>query len=194
MAALREEAHMKPIVSGVAGILLSAAMPLAFAQDMNTPLLRTIAPVSATAPLHFNDLTEVYRYIVQSRGLGSPDDEAVVRALIAGSTVTQVQDGAGHALTVIKADLVRDGKSGLASAEGNLPYYVLHQSAGDVTLLGTMFGDSYTSSVANGRVQFSMRLRLPAGKVRDMRFEVRDEALVNLTPIGSQRTPFIADV
>jgi hypothetical protein len=159
----------------------------------NAPPLQTIFPVAPAAALHFNDLTEVYRYIVQTRGLGQPDDEALVRALISGSTVKQVRDNSGNTLTVIKADLVAEGASRLASAEGNLPYYVLRQNTGGVSLIGMMFGESYTVSVTDSHVQFKVKLRMSAGRVHDMRFEVRGEALVNLSPLNTgQHAPFIA--
>jgi hypothetical protein len=161
---------------------------------MSPPLLRTIAPVSAAAPLHFNNLTEVFRYIVQARGLGKTDDEALVRALAAGSTVQQVRDSSGNSLTVIKANLVADGTSRLASAEGNFPNYVLRESAEGISLLGTMFGESYSTNLADGHLQFTLRLRMAAGHVRQMRFQVRGEALVNLTPLKLQGAPYIADV
>ncbi len=183
---------MKQMLSGLFGILLMAGTPLAFSQT-STPL-RAIAPISAAAPLHFNDLAEVYRYIVQTRGLGKADDEALVRALTAQSTVQQVRDSSGNWLTVIKADLVAGGTSRLASVEGNFPFYVLRQSTEGISLLGTMFGESYASGLRDGHLQFTLRLRMAAGKVRQMRFQVRGDALVNLTPLISQRAPYIADV
>ena len=180
---------MKHIASGLSGILLSAGASLVFSQP---PPLRTVAPVAATAALHFNDLAEVYRYIVQTRGLGKADDEALVRALVADSKVEQVRDSSGAPLTVIRADLVAGGTSRLASAQGNYPYYVLRQNAEGITLLGTMFGDGYATSRMDGHLQFTMRLRMAAGQVRQMRFQVRGEALVNLTPLKTERAPYIA--
>jgi hypothetical protein len=175
----------KQTLSCLSGIFFWVTMPLAFSQ--------AIPPVAAAAALHFNDLTEVYRYIVQTRGLGRPNDEALVRALISGSTVEQVPDKSGNTLTVIKANLVADGTSRLASAEGNLPYYVLRQQPGGLSLIGMMFGESYTFSVTDGHVQFKVQLRMSAGRVHDMRFEVRGEALVNMSPLkGAQHAPFIA--
>jgi hypothetical protein len=188
---------MKLVIVAASSMFFCAAMPSAFSYDHNDSpalLLRTIAPVAAASPLHFNDLTEVYRYIIERRGLGKPEDDALVGALIAGSTVKQVRDSSGKFLTVIKADLVADGRSRLASTEGNFPHYVLRQTADGITLLGTMYGESYAASLKDGHLQFTMRLRLATGQEHDMRFQVRDEALVNLTPLNSERYPYISDV
>lgn len=190
---------MNQIRSALAGIMLGAMAPVAFAQDsalsLSPPLLRTDAPkLLADAHLHFNGLTEVYGYIVRSRGLGKDDEGALARAVAAGSTLEHVRDSSGRSLTVIKADLLKDGKSQLASADGNFPYYVLRPSADGLTLLGGMFGDGYATGITDGHLQFVVRLKMSAGQVRNMRFQVRGDALVNLSPIKSDRAPFIADV
>jgi hypothetical protein len=188
---------MKLAVVGVSSMVFCAAMPLAFSRDYNdspTLLFRTIAPVAVPSPLHFNDMTEVYRYIIRSRGLGNPGDDALVGALVAGSPVQKVRDISGKFLTVIKTDLVTDGRSRLASTEGNFPYYVLRQTADGITLLGTMYGESYTANLKDDHLQFTMRLRMATGQEHEMRFQVRDETLVNLTPLNSERHPYISDV
>jgi hypothetical protein len=188
---------MKLTVVGVSGIFFCAAISAAFSHDYNDPpalLLRTIAPVAATPPLHFNDLADVYRYIIQSRGLGKSEDNALVGALTASSTVKQVRDSSGKFLTVMKADLVADGRSRLASPEGNFPHYVLRQGADGITLLGTMYGESYAAGIKDGHLQFTMQLRMATGQEHEMRYQVRDDALVNLTPLHSERHPYISDV
>ncbi len=193
----REVPQMKLAVVGVSSVFFCAVMPLAFSHDHNdspTFLLRTIAPVAVPVQLHFKDMTEVYRYIIQSRELGKPGDDELVGALAAGSTVKQVRDISGNFLTVIKADLVADGRSRLASTEGNFPHYVLRQTTDGITLLGTMYGESYAASMKDGHLQFTMRLRMATGQEHDMRFQVRDEALVNLTPLNSEPHPYISDV
>jgi hypothetical protein len=188
---------MKWMLCGCAGIVLSMGAPLAFSQavvpslgpPMAPPL---VAPVPAGVPLQFNDLSEVYRYIVQTRGLGQAGDEALVQALAGGSTVQHVRDISGDSLTVIKAELIADGASRVASANGNYPYYVLRHSEQGFALLGVMFGQGYVTSRADGHLQFTMRLRMEAGQLRPMRFQVRGNALVNLTPLKSQTAPYIA--
>jgi hypothetical protein len=183
---------MKRTLSGFGGILLCMAAPSVFPQAIAT--LPSIPAVRAIEPLHFNNLNEVYGYILQNRELGKSDDESLVRSLAASSTVQQVKDTSGDSLLVIKADLVTDGTSRLASANGNYPYYVLHRDGDRLTLLGMMFGEGYAASRIHGHLQFTMRFREAAGQLRRMRFQVRGNALFNLTPLGGQTTPYIASI
>jgi len=181
---------MKRMLSGFGGILLCMAAPSAFPQAIAT--LPLSPKVLAIEPLHFNDLNEVYGYIVQNRELGKSGDESLVRGLAAGSTVQQVRDTSGDSLLVIRADLVTDGTSRLASANGNYPYYVLRRDGDQLTLLGMMFGEGYATTRVHGHLQFTMRFREAAGQLRPMRFQMRGKALFNLTPLGGQITPYIA--
>jgi hypothetical protein len=182
---------MKRMLSGFGGILLCAVAPLAFPQPI-APL--PFAPKLANAPLHFNDLNEVYGYIAQNRGLGKSGDESLVHGIAVSSSVQQVKDPSGDSLMVIRADLVTDGTSRLESAAGNYPYYVLRRDGDQLTLLGTMFGAGYATSRIHGHLQFTMHFREAAGQVRPMRFQVRGKALFNLTPLGGQTAPYIAGI
>jgi len=183
---------MKRMLCGFSGILLWMAAPAAFPQAIAT--LPLSPKVLAIEPLHFNDLDEVYGYIVQNRELGKSGDESLVRSLAAGSTVQQVRDSSGASLMVIRADLITDGTSRLASANGNYPYYVLRRDGDQLTLLGMMFGDGYATSRIHGHLQFTMHFREAAGQLRPMRFQVRGKALLNLTPLGGRTTPYIAGI
>jgi hypothetical protein len=184
---------MKRMLTVFCGILLGAATQLGFSQEL-IPTLGpamappAVAPVPPGIPLQFNNVSEVYRYIVQTRGLGRTDDEALMQALTAGSTVQQVKDISGELLTVIKPELIVDGTSRLAS-NGNYPYYVLRPGSQGLALLGTMFGQGYATSLTDGHLRFTMRLRTEAGKFRPMRFEVRGNSLVNLSPLNRSRRP-----
>jgi hypothetical protein len=95
---------------------------------------------------------------------------------------------------IIRADLVTDGTSRLASANGNYPYYVLRRDGDRLTLLGMMFGEGYATSRIHGHLQFTMRFREAAGQLRPMRFQVRGNALFNLTPLGGHTAPYIAGI
>ena len=145
-------------------------------------------------PMVFASITELYRYVVQTRGLGGSADDDLVAAVEASSTSEQVPDASGNALTVVKADLLTDGRSRLRSASGNYPYYVLRRDRQGLVLLGVMFGDSYRTEVHDGRMEFTMSLRTSGGGTQPMRFRVEDDVLVNLSqPRGRDRFPFIAD-
>jgi hypothetical protein len=79
----------------------------------------------------------------------------------------------------------------LASANGNYPFYVLRHSDRGFALLGVMFGEGYVTSLA-GHLQFTMRLRRDAGQLTPLRFQIQGNALVNLTPLKSQKAPDLA--
>lgn len=178
---------------GASGVFAQQVLPIPWAGTPVDPAAR-IAP-SAPIPRVFASLTEVYRYVVQTRGLGRPADDDLVAALEAGSTSEQLSDTSGGALTVIKADLLTDdGGSRLRSANGNYPYYVLRRDRQGLVLLGVMFGDGYQTQVRDGRMEFTMSLRTSGGSVQPMRFRVEDDVLVNLSqPLKQERFPFIAD-
>ncbi|HTY50031.1 MAG TPA: hypothetical protein VMB48_10095, partial [Steroidobacteraceae bacterium] len=111
------------ILAAAAGVILAGAQ-CAFAQQVWPPAPRPVTP----RPMVFASLTELYRYVVQTRGLGGSADDNLVAAVEASSTSEQVPDASGDALTVIKADLLtEDGGSRLRSASGNYPYYVLRR-------------------------------------------------------------------
>jgi hypothetical protein len=183
---------MKRMLSGFGGLLLCMAAPSAFPQAITT--LPKSPALLAIEPLHFNDLNEVYGYIVQNRGLGNSGDESLVRSLAASSTVQQAKDTSGDSLLVIRADLVTSGTSRLVSANGNYPYYVLRRDGDQLVLFGMMFGEGYATSRIHGHLQFTMRFREAAGQLRPMRFQVRGKALFNLTPLGGHTTPYIAGI
>jgi len=176
------------ILAAAAGVILAGAQ-CAFAQQVWPPAPRPVTP----RPMVFASLTELYRYVVQTRGLGGSADNDLVAAVEACSTSEQVNDASAGTLIVVKADLVSDGVSRMRSASGNYPYYVLRRDSHGLMLLGVMFGDGYDAQVHDGRMEFTMSLRTPTG-TQPMRFRVEDDVLVNLsTPRNQDRFPFIAD-
>ena len=133
-------------------------------------------------PETFPDLSYVFAYIAQTRGLGSSSDSELSREIASSSAVEQLHDYSADPILVIKADLLdHNGNSRLRSPNGNYPFYVLRATSSHLVLLGMMFGTAYRVHLDGRQLHFEMRLNTSQKTTKAMSFLVDENVLVNLS-------------
>ena len=154
----------------------------AFAFGSPLGIRHTAAIVPAPITITFSDLSDLYGYIAQSRGLGARNDSELAKRIAASSRVVQVHDGSADPILVIKADVLdQGGHSRLRSSNGNYPFYVLRVTEDRLVLLGTMFGADYRHRLDGRQLRFEVRLRTGPHTTKAMTFLVDGTRLVNLS-------------
>lgn len=139
-----------------------------------------VVPVPIT--ISFADLSDLYGYIAQTRGLGDRNDTNLSKRIAARSRVARLHDGSAGPILVIKADVLDEsGHSRLRSADGNYPFYVLRITDKRLVLLGMMFGTGYRYRLDGRQLHFDVRLNTGARKPRALSFLVDGNRLVNLS-------------
>jgi hypothetical protein len=133
-------------------------------------------------PQTFPDLSYLFAYIAQSRGLGRSSDSELSREIASSSAVEQLHDYSADPILVVKADLLdHNGNSRLRSPNGNYPFYVLRATPSQLVLLGMMFGTAYSVHLDAKQLHFEMRLNTGRHTTKAMSFLVDENALVNLS-------------
>jgi hypothetical protein len=130
----------------------------------------------------FPDLSYLFAYVAQSRGVGSANDSELSQQIASSSSVEQLRDYMADPILVVKADLLdHNGRSRLRSLNGNYPFYVLRATADSLVLLGTMFGTAYSAHLDEKQLHFEVQLNTGQHTTKTMSFLVDENALVNLS-------------
>ena len=138
--------------------------------------------LAVPVPLTFSDLSDLFAYVAQSRGLGRSSDAELSREIASSSSVQQLHDYSTDPILVVKADLLdHNGMSRLRSPNGNYPFYVLRSTPTQLVLLGMMFGTAYTAHLDAKQLHFEMQLNTGPHKTRALSFLVDEDALINLS-------------
>jgi hypothetical protein len=138
--------------------------------------------LAVPVPQTFPDLSHLFAYVAQSRGVGSANDSELSREIASSSSVEQLHDYSADSILVVKADLLdHDGNSRLRSPNGNYPFYVLRATSNSLVLLGVMFGATYSTHLDERRLHFEVQLNTGVDMTKTMSFVVDEDGLVNLS-------------
>jgi hypothetical protein len=142
----------------------------------NVPML------AVPVPLTFSDLSDLFAYVAQSRGLGRASDAELSREIASSSSVQQLRDYSTDPILVVKADLLdHNGASRLRSPNGNYPFYVLRATPTSLVLMGMMFGTAYRSHFEGKQLHFEMQLNTSPHSSKAMSYLVDEDVLINLS-------------
>jgi hypothetical protein len=141
-----------------------------------------VPTLAVPIPQTFSDLSDLFAYVAQTRGLGRWSDAELSREIASSSSVQYLHDDSTDPILVVKADLLdHDGQSRLRSPNGNYPFYVLRSTPTQLVLLGTMFGTSYRAHLEGKQLHFEMQLNTSPHKTKALSFLVDEDALINLS-------------
>lgn len=140
----------------------------------------------------FRSYSQLFAWVVADRHLGSPFDQHLIQQIQADSRTFHVRDRTPGRITVVRVDLTGpDGRSRVR-AGGNFPFYVVRETRGGMVLLGRMFGRAYTSHFSGGHLELDVELQRSSAQMIQMRFQVQDNTLLNLSPLRQSFQSVIA--
>lgn len=160
-------------------LIANAAFALGPPQGvMPSAVVVPVVPITTT----FQDLSDLYGYIAQTRGLGGRNDTELAKRISASSRIAWLHDGSADPILVIQADVLdENGHSRLRSSDDNYPFYVLRVNHKRLVLLGLMFGTGYTHRLDGSQLHFQVKLNTGPRTTKALSFLVEGNRLVNLS-------------